>query len=221
MDSRSGFRRISSEEQKTLIWNAQHSEGAKSKEAKTLLLKAYEPLMRREIKLAHTPSTLYEDAIQAARKGCLEALGRFDLSREVAFGAYARPYIKGEVLRAVYKRVRRPGESAMSSSMVEYAVSLDRSVGDGSVNLGELLKEPSDDIASLEARSVSERVQRFLGGLTPRQRYIVRRVFYDEQTQSSVALELGVSGAAISRTLARTYARGRLELSELQETIAA
>ena len=167
MDSCGDFKRLSLEEQKTLIWDVQHSAGTKASAAKTQMLKAYEPLMRREIKLARTPNRLYEDALQAARKGCLEAMIRFDLSREVAFGAYARPYIKGEVLRAVYTRVRRSGESAMPSSMVEYSVSLDKSVGDGTVTLGELLKEPSDDIQLLEASFVSERVQKFLGGLTP------------------------------------------------------
>lgn len=215
MDS-CGYRgRLAPSEQKALIEAAQRPASATSGAAKERLLRAYEPLMQREIKLVRTPPGLYEDALQAAREGCLEALRRFDLSRSVPFGAYARNYIKGRVLRAVYVKVRRSGSSSSSPS-VNRVISLDERLGDGDLTRGDLLVEPDDGIRHVEAGITSERVRGFVSSLPPRQGYVVRRVFFEGQTQSSVAAELGVSAAAVSRLLARVYAKGRVRLADLE-----
>lgn len=220
MDSCGIRGRLAPSEQKALIEAAQRPTSATSGAAKERLLRAYEPLMRREIKLAKTPSGLYEDALQAAREGCLEALVRFDLSRGVPFGAYARNYIKGRVLRAVYAKVRRSGSSESSPS-VNRVVSLDERLGNSDLTRGDLLVEPGDGIRHVEAGIAFERVRGFVSSLPPRQGYVIRRVFFEGQTQSSVATELGVSGAAVSQLLARVYAKGRIHLADLEGALAA
>lgn len=61
-------------------------------------------------------------------------------------------------------------------------------------------------LASLETKAL---VRRFVETLPGRDREIVRRVFWDGETQTAVAADLGVSKMAVSKAIARITKRGR------------
>ena len=75
--------------------------------------------------------------------------------------------------------------------------------------------EPTPDRA-LEVVEAYAAVRKFVDELPPRDREIVRSVFWDDRSQSEVAIELKVSKMAISKAVARICARGRLTLSSHQ-----
>lgn len=64
-----------------------------------------------------------------------------------------------------------------------------------------------------DARRAAEAVQAFLRGLPEGQRQLLIRIFWNGETQASTARALGVSEAAVSKSLAKILATGRKRLS--------
>lgn len=79
----------------------------------------------------------------------------------------------------------------------------------------------ADDI--IDTARVRLAIRRFVEDLPIRQREIVMRVFWEGESQASVARSLGISGAAVSKTLSKVLAVGRAQLKAYSEfrTIAA
>lgn len=63
---------------------------------------------------------------------------------------------------------------------------------------------------------ILDAVGRFVDSLSPRDREIVRSVYWDGQTQTEVAVRLSVSKMAISKAIARILKLGRVELAAHQ-----
>jgi RNA polymerase sigma factor (sigma-70 family) len=66
---------------------------------------------------------------------------------------------------------------------------------------------------ALETVQAHAAIRRFVDDLPPRDRQIVRSVFWDDRSQSDVAIELKVSKMAISKAMARICAQGRSTLA--------
>jgi RNA polymerase sigma factor (sigma-70 family) len=69
-----------------------------------------------------------------------------------------------------------------------------------------------------EREEATQAVAAFCCSLSTREREIVRRVFWDDETQSTVAKTFGVSKMAISKAVARIMKRGRAELAALEHS---
>jgi RNA polymerase sigma-B factor len=67
--------------------------------AREELLRRHLPLARRLAARYHNPHEPFEDLVQVANVGLLNALDRYDPERGVPFGAYATPTILGELKR--------------------------------------------------------------------------------------------------------------------------
>lgn len=87
--------------------------------------------------------------------------------------------------------------------------------GDMDALPGDLLDAPDDEHEPDPAR-VAARREALTGiaelvrtGLTPKQRVIVERYFYDGRTQQEIAAELGVSQQVVSRQLFGVVRNGR------------
>lgn len=65
----------------------------------------------------------------------------------------------------------------------------------------------------LDAQRRAEAVQAFMRTLPQGQRDLLTRIFWNEETQASVARSMGVSEAAISKSLSKILATGRKRLS--------
>lgn len=65
----------------------------------------------------------------------------------------------------------------------------------------------------LESAQDQNAVQEFLKTLPPRERAIVHRFFWAEETQTTIADDMGVSKMAISKLLAKVAAKGQAALS--------
>src|SRR5664280_1232992 len=90
----------------------------------------------------------------------------------------------------------------------------------------ELLKNDADygsdpEYAAVENAARDAEVRRFVACLPVNQRTIVTEVFWNERTHGEVALRLGTSRPAVTRTLQRVYARGERDIPEIRLQLAA
>lgn len=75
--------------------------------------------------------------------------------------------------------------------------------------------EPTPDQIFENGQTITA-IREFVDNLPPRDRLIVRAVFWEDRTQTDVASELHVSKMAISKAVARICARGRVALTPHQ-----
>src|SRR5262249_12034058 len=74
-----------------------------------------------------------------------------------------------------------------------------------------------DEIESLDdlqdARRAFSAVHSFLNGLPERKRDLLVRIFWNNEPQALIAREMGISGAAVSKSLAKILKIGRRKLA--------
>jgi RNA polymerase sigma-B factor len=73
--------------------------GTRDERARDRIVQRYMPLARNLARQYHQPPVALEDLVQVASLGLIEAVERFDPTRGVPFGAFARPTIAGELRR--------------------------------------------------------------------------------------------------------------------------
>jgi RNA polymerase sigma-B factor len=95
--------------------------------AREELVRRYLPLARKLAARYQNPHEPFEDLVQVANLGLLNALDRYDADRGVPFGAYATPTILGELKR----HFRNTGWAAhVPRAAQELAQRVQRAVGD-------------------------------------------------------------------------------------------
>lgn len=168
------------------------------------------------------------DLESAGRLAVLEALQGFDAERGAKFTTYAYHFIRGAMLAELYPHVERRREREAGFQRVRL-VSLKRVDAEGpDDNDGfesELLaRDPDYGIDPEFDRAEDGRraaVRAFVARLPVSQQGIVEAVFWGEQTHDQIAAARGVSRPAITRALARVYARGAKELADHRLEFAA
>lgn len=71
-------------------------------------------------------------------------------------------------------------------------------------------------LARVETKAI---VRRFVNALPTREREIVRRVFWDGETQTAVAADLGISKMAVSKVISKITKRGREALPRYEHLL--
>jgi RNA polymerase sigma factor (sigma-70 family) len=160
-------------------------------------LTKHKPLFARNIRWAKDAGLLRhhhqsEDAWQAAALGFIEAYRRYDQSRGVSIGAFASHHVTGSVREALTPYI--VGGNALAIDDVPEAVE-------------EALRK-SNAASRADALDISM-IRAFLATLSPRQRYVVEQVFWNDRSQADIARELGITRQAVGMTLQSVYARGR------------
>lgn len=171
-------------------------------------------------------SVEFHDYLQYARIGLLEAIDRYDPSREAAFATYAGYRIRGAVLnalgdtseqaaqRAYRRRVERQRvDSAkhdvrgkdLFEGMVDMAVSLAlghvlEDAGEGPEGVDD---QAGDPYAMLEIKRMQLRICQLVELLPERERQIVKSHYFEHTDFSDIAVTLGVSTGRVSQLHAR------------------
>jgi len=104
----------------------------------------------------------------------------------------------------------------VAHTSIPYTVSLDQLMAgddDGSV-AQQFVEESASPYDTLACQEQSQNLQKFLQTLSPKERELVRLYFWDDRSQSEIAEMTGVSKMAVSKALARIYAKGRESLSQ-------
>jgi len=167
----------------------------------------HKPLLGANIRRARSAGLLrhrhdFEDAWQAARLGFIQACRRYDDSRGVSIGSFARGYVTGAV-RAALESSAAENVSVPLDTVVEEMLDIDDA----------FLVDP-DAAERVEATEVAAAIQALMTRLSSRQRYIVLEVFWEDRSQADVARDLGVSRKAITVALQKIYDYGREALAE-------
>src|SRR5262249_24394485 len=154
------------------------------------------------------------DLESAGRLALLEALQRFDPGRGAKFTTYAYHFVRGAMLAELYPHVERNRERERGDDRIRLVAlagaGKQGAVGDEDYQRDLLARDPhygtDPGFASVDDTRPAA-VRAFVAGLPVSQREIVEAVFWGEQTHDEVAAARGVIRPAISRTLARVYAR--------------
>src|SRR5437879_194509 len=70
------------------------------------ICKQYTPLVDAMVRRLHVPDALRNDARQEGYVGVLAAIRKYDITSPVHFSVFARPYVKGAILRRIYNRTQ-------------------------------------------------------------------------------------------------------------------
>jgi RNA polymerase sigma factor for flagellar operon FliA len=169
--------------------------------ARLHVLNAYGPLVGASIRRIGLHRQDYQDAACGGTLGLLEALNRFNPDLGVPFGAFARPHVLREVLRAVYA-----GCKAVDRNRADEAVP-------GGEHSAAGLSAPCDDPADPRTplpidevlRDESEElVGKALDALPSRGRSLVLDLFLRGKSQADIARRDGISRTAINKVFLRT-----------------
>ncbi len=109
--------------------------------------------------------------------------------------AYANPFLEPRSLESLAVRDEDDRE-AVAYPVVDLSADVERRV------------ELSETRSAISA---------FIRDLSSRDRELVQRIFWQGQTQADVARSFRVSGAAISKQMARIAARGRIALKSFRD----
>lgn len=184
-------------------------------------------------------SCSFDDYLQYARLGLLEAVDRFDPARDTTFEAFSSYRIRGAILNGLGKeselaaqrsywrtRLRERGESIQQDlvdhperASLEDFVKLTVELALGLVLEGEDDEQPDESVAAnpyaaTELRELRTVVRALVERLPERERAILRGHYYDQREFQSLALELGVSKGRISQLHAQALSRIRSLLEE-------
>jgi RNA polymerase sigma factor (sigma-70 family) len=190
----------------------------------------YGPIQRVVKSLARSldPCDLAGDELTAAaRLGILEALRRFDPNRSVRISTYAYNFIRAEMIKARYSQGQRrewnagrprPKLIPLSTESDDEAV--------GQTFEAELFARDSGfgldhGYLKVDKEPSMEAVRSFVAALPPGQHAVIRDVFWSGQSHTETARRRGVSRPAVSRTLRRAFERGRRDLADHRECLAA
>ena len=99
-------------------------------------------------------------------------------------------------------------------SLEELSSGLDPETGHSTFDIPDDAPQPD---ARLEHLQAHEAVRRFVDALSARDREIVRRFFWGNETQTEISPHFGLSKMAISKTIARITRQGRLALADHEQ----
>jgi len=181
-------------------------------------LDAHRPLVAASVRWAKSVGLLrhehqVEDARQAGQLGFLEARRRFDPSRGTTPGAFAAPFVRGAVREALEDAARFE-DATVPLRLIANDADYEDGVGDGGHEV--LRVDDGGGLGRIEARETEAAVRRFVLSLPGNQQSMVKQVFWDDRSQAELARARGVSRKAITKTLQKVYARGRVELGEFR-----
>lgn len=218
---------------------------ALSRDAQTRgeLIEHYMPVAKRfaakVFGLRANAATSFDDCLQYARVGLIEAIDRYDINRRVPFEAYAAPRIRGAILsglahetevlaqRSFWRtRIRERTDSLLGDkqSRPERASLQDLIQLTVGLALGMVLDDVAQDIpdegqysnpyAVAELQQLSREVRRLLPKLPEREQQIIRAHYFEFKELQAIAVEYGVTKGRVSQLHAQALARLRNLLGE-------
>ena len=170
------------------------------------LVESYIPLVLHQVDRAWLSPRLgltREDLISAGCYGLLLAARKFDPSRGVAFGVFARTHVHGALMREVQTAMKASGAGSEEVMPGIDEVEPD-SLPDESVAIA------PDSAETAQVRELMEL------NLTERERLLIALYYYEELTLAEVAAVVDESESSVSRALNHAIARLRAALKDQQ-----
>jgi len=227
------------------LWEAY----ALSRDARTRgeLIEHYMPVAKiiaaKVFGLRTDPAASFDDYLQYARVGLVEAVDRFDWTRSVPFEAYSAPRIRGAILNGIahetefsaqrsFWRVRmqertdsllgdkrHQPERATLQELIQVTVGL--ALG---LVLDESAQEPIDEqlqsnpYAMTEMEQLIRQVRGLLAKLSEREQQVIRGHYFERRELQAIAAEHGLTKGRVSQIHAQALGRLRSLLGEKIDT---
>lgn len=188
-------------------------------------------------------ATRFEDCLQYARVGLIEAIDRYDVSRGVPFEAYSTARIRGAILNGLASESELLAQrNFWSTRMRERTESLlgDKRARPEQASLEELIqvtvglalgmmlddaaqeavdeRPHSNPYAVAELHQLSREVRRLLTHLPEREQYVIRAHYFELKELQAIAAEYGITKGRVSQLHANALARLRSLLGEQLDT---
>ena len=220
------------------LWDALG--GSNDPGARAALIEHYLPFARvvaaRVYGLRAGASANFDDYLQYARLGLIEAIDRFDASRGISFESYAVHRVRGAVLNGI-------GQESESSAQREFrrcvarerveSVAAHAGTTPHRASLAELIEitvgiavglvlesEPVDETpggnpyAVAELEQFSRRVRRMVDELPEREREVIKGHYYERLEFQEIARRTAVTKGRVSQLHAKALAHLRERLAE-------
>jgi RNA polymerase sigma factor (sigma-70 family) len=146
------------------------------------------------VRRLHVPDALRDDARQEGFIGLLEAARRYDANSLVHFSVFARPYVKGTILRRIYTRTQvteTPAEDPRA---------------------GHPLAGGVFEIESGAVQAVY--LEAWMATLPLADAWLLRRIYWDDADSDEVATELGVTRRRVNQIHIKLLRQGAFALGE-------
>lgn len=180
------------------LWQSYKDDG--NMESRRTLIEQYQPLVFKEALRWQIRQDMLPDALQEGTVGLIEAVERYDYTRNVAFPLFAVHRIRG----AIINFLRREGQMAVSLDEVdEHGVALGETVAD----------ERVDVEAQTGQRLLFEHVAKTLERLPEKEQIVVAGVYLEDKAQKNIAHDLSISLPYVYRLQKRGIRRVRGMLS--------
>lgn len=194
-----------SEEEQNQLWEAFAQGDENSRE---LLIQLNEPLVRAVVSRFAFERDTAGDLFQCGMLGLLDAMARFDPHRGVAFGTFAFPYIKGEVVKglAALKGEKKGFYRRKWKEMASYDGPAAAAAARASVSLEAWMEEAettafADDRAEEMFAAAEDRlwIKEALSSLTVEEKRILYHRYILRKSQTETGKALSLSQTRISR----------------------
>ena len=177
------------------LWIAYKDEG--SSESRAKLIEQYQPLVFKEVLRRQIRPDHIADALQEGTLGLIEAVERYDYTRNVAFSVFAIHRIRGEIT----DYLQREGAHA--------GISMDEPDENG-LTLCDMLSDESEDPADMAGRSLLvEQIGKLMARLPEKEQFIMEAVYLQDKQPKKVAESLDVSLPYVYRLQKRGIRRIR------------
>lgn len=154
----------------------------------------YSPLVDGMVHRLKVPDALRDDARQEGFIGLLAAVRRYDTGSPVHFAVFARPYVKGAIIRHIYNRTQ------VTELPAEEPALADPTLG-GNYQF--------DDEAVLGVQ-----LEAFLATLSLADAWIIRRLYWEDADTDEIAKELGITRRRVNQRHAQTLRQAATALGE-------
>lgn len=148
----------------------------------------YVPLIEGMVRRLHVPEALRDDARQEGFIGLIEAVRRYDASLPVHFSVFARPYVKGAILRRVYTRTQVTETPAEDPR-------------EGNAIVGGTFEIESTVVQALH-------LEAWVASLPLADAWLLRRIYWDDADSDEVAAELGVTRRRVNQIHTKLLRQG-------------
>ena len=168
------------------------------------LVESYIPLVLHHVDRAWLSPRLgltREDLISAGCYGLLLAARKYDPSRGVGFGVFARTHVHGAVMREIQTAMKASGVGSGEAFPVGEAIEPDSLPDETSASAAD----------TLEVAQIRELME---FNLTERERLLVTLYYYEELTLAEIAAVVEESESAVSRALNTAVTHLRAALKE-------
>src|ERR1700733_2939154 len=168
------------------------------------LVESYIPLVLHQVDRAWLSPRLgltREDLVSAGCYGLLLAARKFDPTRGVAFGVFARTHVHGALMREIQVAIKASGGDSGQVFVGTDEVEPD-SLPDESA------ASPIDSSETAQVRELME------FNLSERERLLVTLYYYEELTLAEIAAVIDESESAVSRALNAAITRLRMALKD-------